>query len=114
MAAKEGYGKLNGKLTEIGDAPGGRGIDGIWKNADPPPEFVISEAKYGSSQLSTLKDGTRQMSDKWVVDRLHKTVGLEAAELIEDAIARGQVQKRLLRVDAQGAVTEVVLPWTTP
>ena len=114
MAAKEGYSKLNGKLTEIGDAPRGRGIDGIWENANPPPEFVISEAKYGSSQLSTLKDGTRQMSDKWVVDRLNEAVGLETAEVIEDAIARGQVQKLLLRVDAQGAVTEVVLPWTTP
>ena len=28
MAAKPGYAKLNGKLTEIGDAPRGRGIDG--------------------------------------------------------------------------------------
>lgn len=82
----------------------------MWENANPPPEFVISEAKYGSSQLSTLKDGTRQMSDKWVDSRLDKAVGRRMANQIRDAAERGQVQKLLLRVDDTGTVAETVLP----
>jgi hypothetical protein len=109
--AGQNYEKLNGKITEIGDKPHGTGIDGVWKNTSPPPEYVISEAKYGSSKLSTLKDGTKQMSDTWVDDRLDKAVGRRMANQIREAIQNGDAEKWLLQVDEHGTVTKTVIPW---
>ena len=71
---------------------------------------MISEAKYGSGQLSTLKDGTRQMSDKWIDGRLDQAVGRRMANQIRDAAERSQVQKLLLRVVDPGTVAETLLP----
>jgi hypothetical protein len=42
----------------------GNGIDGVWKHHSPPPDYIITEAKYGSSQLAMTKRDGRQMSDK--------------------------------------------------
>ena len=106
----KGFEKMNGDLVQVGDKPLGQGIDGVWKNGSPPPEYVITESKYGSSQLSTLKDGTKQMSDKWVSDRLDNAVGEEAADDIRYASSRGQVQKWLLQVDSNGNVTKSIIP----
>jgi hypothetical protein len=105
-----GFQKLNGDLVKAGDDPFGKGIDGVWKNTTPPPEYVVTEAKYGTSQLGTLKDGTKQMSDKWVNDRLDKAVGRAVADDIRDADARGQVEKWLLQVDENGNVTKSIIP----
>jgi len=106
---EEKFQKLNGDLVKAGDPPLGKGIDGVWKNTSPPPEYVITEAKYGSSQLGTLKDGTRQMSDDWVDARLNKAVGEQTADVIRDADARGQVEKWLLHVDENGNVTKSLI-----
>ena len=63
---------------------GEQGIDGVYKktihhnDGSKSVEYVIIETKYGTSQLQTLKDGTRQMSDKWVRDRLKEKAGKEA------------------------------------
>ena len=108
--SSQGYDKLNGDLVQAGDSPKGHGIDGVWKNANPPPEYVVTEAKYGSSQLSTLKDGTKQMSDTWIDDRLDSEVGQNAAEDVRDSMARGETEKWLLRVDGNGGVTKTILP----
>ena len=97
--------KLNGKLVEEGDAPKGRGIDGVWKNASPPPDYVVTEAKYGTSQLGTLKDGTRQLSDTWIRDRLPREVGKQ----MTNEIKNGGYERWLLRVDSDGNVTKTVL-----
>ena len=97
--------KLNGKLVEEGDAPKGRGIDGIWKNTSPPPDYVVTEAKYGTSQLGTLKDGTRQLSDTWIRDRLPREVGKQ----MTNEIKNGGYERWLLRVDSDGNVTKTVL-----
>lgn len=105
-----GFQKLNGDIVQVGDAPLGQGIDGVWKNTSPPPEYVVTESKYGSSTLSTLKDGTKQMSDKWVNDRLDASVGREMADDIRDADSRGQVEKWLLNVDSNGNVSKTVIP----
>ena len=69
-----GYEKLNGPPTQIGDAPKGPGIDGVYKNTAPPPEYVIGEAKYGSSTLGDTQSG-KQMSPQWIDDRLEDAVG---------------------------------------
>lgn len=53
----QGYEKINGPDVQVGGSPKGNGIDGIYKNANPPPGYVIGEAKFGSSRLGTLKDG---------------------------------------------------------
>lgn len=102
----EGFQKLNGDIVKVGDPPLGPGIDGVWRNTAPPPEYVITESKYGSSTLSTLKDGTKQMSDDWVDQRLNKAVGEQTANAIRDADARGQVEKWLLQVDENGNVSK--------
>lgn len=106
----QGFEKMNGngKPVQVGDPPKGKGIDGVWRNKNfpPPPEYVVTEAKYGSGQLGTLKDGTKQMSDKWVSNRLSKEVGPSAADDIE----LSGYDKWLLRVDENGAVTRTTLP----
>ena len=106
--ANKGYKKLNGDPVKIGDDPIGKGIDGVWKNDHPPPEYVISEAKYGSSDLKMTKDG-QQMSDKWIDKRLDKAVGKIEADKIRDSMLEGNVEKWLLKVDENGAVTKEVL-----
>lgn len=46
------------------DAPTSQGIDGVFKKGN---EYFIVESKYsGTATLSTLTDGTKQMSDVWI------------------------------------------------
>ncbi len=42
----------------------------INENGNPPPDYIVVESKYNTSQLNTLSDGTKQMSEKWIRDRL--------------------------------------------
>jgi hypothetical protein len=107
---EDGFQKLNGDIVKPEDAPLGKGIDGVWRNTNPPPEYVVTESKYGSSGLSTLKDGTKQMSDDWVDARLNQAVGTQTADEIRDADARGQVEKWLLNVSENGNVTKSTIP----
>jgi hypothetical protein len=106
---ENGFQKLNGEPTQIGDSPKGPGIDGVYKNSSPPPEYVIGEAKYGSSQLGDTADG-KQMSPEWVDQRLDKAVGLRTADQIREAeLEPGGVERWVLRVDENGNVTKTVL-----
>ena len=61
-----------------------KGIDVVYE--DPtggPPKFIIGESKYNTAQLNTLTNGTKQMSKKWVQDRLKDAVGeKKAAEIL--------------------------------
>lgn len=72
----------------------------------PPLSFVIDEAKYGTSRLSKLVDGTPQMSDDWITgaDRLADQVGPEKAREIIDALEAGEVDRVLSKIDANGNV----------
>lgn len=106
---EDGFQKLNGDIVKVGDDPLGPGIDGVWKNTNPPPDYVISETKYGTSKLTTLDDGTKQMSDDWVEGRLDKAVGPSTARAIRDADENGLVEKWLLHVDENGNVTKSLL-----
>ena len=98
-------------------APFEKGIDGIYKNSNPPPDYVIGEAKYGDGGLGTTRDG-RQMSDDWIsgtktgFDRLEDAVGKEAARDIRRSMAGDGVEKWLLRVDESGNVTKQTLDTT--
>lgn len=101
-------------LKRLGeDAPTGlddkirKGIDGIYENTTPPPKYVINESKYGSSKLNPkTKDGP-QMSDDWVKERrrLEEQVGRQKAEEIMEALDKGEVDKVLSKVDANGKVS---------
>jgi hypothetical protein len=85
--------------------PGETGIDGVYKNSCPPPEYVITEVKYGKAKLEKrLADGTNQMDDDWVTNRLFKKVGPVEAMKIENAIDINptSVEKWLIRVSADG------------
>jgi len=104
----------NSNLKRIGDsAPGSlddkikKGIDGIYENANPPPKYVIDEAKYNTSQLNpATKDGP-QMSDDWIngSDRLENQVGPDKAQEIREALENGEVDRVLSKVDESGKVT---------
>ena len=83
----------------------------MWKNRDPngDPQYVITETKYGTSDLGTNADG-QQLSPKWVDKRLNDEVGKSTANDIRDAQESGTVQKWLLNVDQSGTVTKSVVP----
>lgn len=59
----EPIGKTDGSYVE-----GHKGIDGVYKNANPPPDYIITEVKAGEHAKLTkgLADGTNQMDDVWV------------------------------------------------
>src|SRR5690606_24625486 len=86
--------------------PGEKGIDGVYRNPNPPPEYVITEAKYNKARMGgPYKDGTRQMDDEWVDKRLDAKVGMIDAEKIRVAIEDGNVEKVLIRVGEDGSTT---------
>ncbi|UUA71070.1 hypothetical protein [Cellvibrio sp. QJXJ] len=95
--------------------PGETGIDGVYKHPNPPPDYVITEAKYNTAKLGKLKDGTKQLDDKWVTGgkRLEKA-GLSPSE--QKAIAQGlkrgdgTVEKLLVRVKPDGTTVIKKIP----
>jgi hypothetical protein len=61
------------------------GIDHIFSKAGPPMIVLIVDSKYGTAELSTLADGTPQMSRIWIRDRLADVVGRKRAlEILDD------------------------------
>ncbi len=98
-AAQNGMKKVNGPASDIGDKIT-KGIDGVYSNPNPPPGYIIGEAKFGTSQLSTLKDGTKQMSDEWIQRNLTNAVGPDLA----DEILLEGYERVILKVDKFGNV----------
>jgi len=83
----EPVGSTDGKYQD-----GTTGIDGVYKNPSPPPDYVIAEYKYNTAGLEKgLADGTNQMDDQWVDSRLIDKVGREEAANIREAIDAGNV-----------------------
>ena len=82
----------------------------MWKHASPPPDYVITEAKYGSSRLGMTNDG-RQMSTPWITGsrRLENATNVTEARKIMLALVRGRVEKRLHHIDPTGKLTETIL-----
>lgn len=83
------------------------GIDGVYESGNPPPKFIIAEAKYGTSQLSDTLDG-KQMSDYWIDKRLDGAVGKEKADEIrmEELKKPENVKHLLIRIDEKSNVQE--------
>jgi hypothetical protein len=111
----QGHTKLNdgGLLTPPppGGSARGHGIDGVWRHGNPPPDYVITEAKYDTSRLGMTNDG-RQMSDSWIMgsERLEKAVGDDEADSILRAMKRiGRLEKRLHKITPNGTLQEIIL-----
>lgn len=102
--SKKGYEPVGD--TDGAYKPGQQGIDGVYKNPSPPPDYVITEVKAGSGQLQKgLADGTNQMDDTWVRQRLESKVGMEEAARINQAMDEGSVEKWLIKVRDDGTAT---------
>ena len=67
---KNGYTIISKDPVRNINAKGHLGIDGVYYKKGGHPPYIIGEAKFGSSSLSKLSDGTKQMSKKWIMDRL--------------------------------------------
>jgi hypothetical protein len=94
----EPVGRTDGSYVE-----GHKGIDGVYKNTSPPPDYIITEVKTGDAKLAKgLADGTNQMDDVWVEKRLIGKVGESEALRIKDAMDAGKVEKWLVRVYENG------------
>ncbi|WP_432455092.1 MULTISPECIES: hypothetical protein [unclassified Agarivorans] len=82
--------------------------DGVYQHPNPPPDFVITEAKYGKSRLGKTTTG-KQMSDDWVTDKRLRDAGITSRkerDRILDALDEGDgsVEKMLIRNKADGTV----------
>jgi hypothetical protein len=110
-------------------AQGAYCLDGVYKNAHPPKDYIITEAKYRKSgefsagNLPTTKGSTRfekqdtaegsrkvsarypaakQMSDKWIKQRLEDSVGEEIDKML------GNYERWVLVVDDSGKVVKTI------
>lgn len=97
----EPLGKTDGVYRQ-----GHNGIDGVYKNPSPPPDYIITEAKYNTSKLNkNLADDSNQMDNRWVSKRLSSSVGFEKAAKIQEAMESGGVEKWLIKVKPDGNIT---------
>ena len=87
-------------------AKGHQGIDGIYYKAGEKPPWLVVEAKYGKGRLSVLKNGVKQMSDRWINDRLGHAI--ESGGLV-DRISSDGYQKVLIRINHDGSLTSRAL-----
>lgn len=106
------------QVRSLADRPRGRGIDGVYQNTNPPPPYVVTETKFrttgpdGKSRyidgdgsvsdrlLPMTKGSGRQMSDRWVTDRLPSTLGRDVA----DQVDQSGYEKWLMLVDESGEI----------
>ena len=91
------------RVTGLNDA-GHQGLDGVYQNKGTN-EYIVGEAKYNTSKLSTLKDGTKQMSKEWIGGkRLEEAIGTEKANLIGD-----NYERNLYNIKKNGSLNFKVL-----
>lgn len=65
--------KNSGNWTGLNPRNAPQGLDHLYVKYDKnmrPRSLLVGETKFGSSKLSTTRDGVRQGSDKWVRERL--------------------------------------------
>ena len=103
----------NFRVTSLTDK-GHHGIDGIYKNMNPPPDFIIVESKYLGAEeavnesfaptMSKVKNG-RQMDSEWIDKNLEKSVSDDLYDEIVDAIDRKKVDFVASKVTNDGNIT---------
>jgi hypothetical protein len=101
----EGWKRIGGHE----DRAGSQGIDGVYERetADGEKEYMVEETKYNSSDYGNTKDG-KQMSEKWIDNRLDDAVG--DRDKVEDIRSRGY-SRRAYRVYPDGSIYEEVITW---
>ena len=99
-----GYERISKDMVTGLDDAGRQGIDGVYYNPNGHPPYIISEAKYNKAKLgNTLSDG-KQMSEKWIENRLNNAVGKKQAYKIREAMEIGDVQNHLFNVKENGRI----------
>ncbi|MGT2716677.1 RHS repeat-associated core domain-containing protein [Streptococcus respiraculi] len=99
---ERGFTRVSKDRVSSIDDKGQQGIDGVYYNKNTDT-YVVAEAKYNTAQLATLADGTKQMSDQWIQNRLFNSVGN-----LKDNIS--SYDKLLVRVMPNGNVISKQLP----
>lgn len=106
------------RVRSLNDKPRGRGIDGIYKNTNPPPPYVVTETKFRtaggeyidgdgtkSTQLLSMTKGSgKQMSNKWIEDRLPSEI---ADKKVLADIRKQRYESWLMIVDESGKVIQI-------
>lgn len=100
---RRGYTPIHkNRVTSLDDKTK-KGIDGAYEKEgiNGKKSFVIADAKVNSSKLNVLADGTTQMSQDWVDERLDDAVGKEKADEIRDSYDDdpGSVSKEVYHYD---------------
>lgn len=111
------------QVRSLEDVPKGRGIDGVYE-LPPPPEsrYVVTETKFRNAAgeyvdsdgsltkaksvgalLGNTQGSGKQMSEKWIKDRLFKEVGKKQA----DTIHKSGYESWLMIVGPDGEVAEI-------
>jgi len=93
------WAKVNGPNNTM-DTLGHQGLDSVYRNPTPPPDYFVTDAKYGTAGLSTLKSGQKQMSPAWIEERVMRAFDRRMADRILENHEAG-----ILRVDKNGNVT---------
>lgn len=102
------------RVTSLKDK-GHHGIDGIYKNMNPPPDFIIVDSKYLGTEkavaeafaptMSKVKNG-RQMDSDWIKKNLQGSITDEQLlEEIRTAIRRKRVDSVAAKIDNTGKLT---------
>lgn len=106
------------RVRSLNDKPRGRGIDGIYKNTNPPPPYVVTETKFRtaggeyidedgtkSTQLLSMTKGSgKQMSNLWIERRLPDEIADK--KLLAD-IRKQKYESWLMIVDESGEVIQI-------
>ena len=108
----QGYERIStDRVTDL-NTPTHQGIDGVYYKDGPPPEYIIGEAKYGTSNLNKrLADGTNQMDDDWIAKRIEKAIGEEEYEkYLENKILYPDCETDvLLRINSDCTINEPIV-----
>ena len=102
------------RITAL-DAPMHHGIDGIYRNMNPPPDFIIVESKYLGAEeavnesfvptMSKVKNG-RQMDFKWIEKNLKSSISdKELLYEINQSLTNNRVVSVAAKIDNKGNIT---------
>ncbi|MEI3305524.1 MAG: polymorphic toxin-type HINT domain-containing protein [Dysosmobacter sp.] len=103
-----GYERISTDSVDSLNSPGHQGIDGVYYKEDGNPQYIIGEAKYGSSRLGNTKADGKQMSNNWINNRLDNALGDNTAlsQAIKDEMILNpdNVATNLYHIRPDGAV----------
>ena len=110
-----GYQRVsNFRVTSLKDK-GHHGIDGIYRNMNPPLDFIIVDSKYLGAEkaaneafapaMSKVKSG-RQMDSKWIDKNLADSIDDDVLlKEIQKAIRKNRVDSVAAKIDNTGKLT---------